>query len=66
VENSIGLVTALNPYIGYEAATGIAREALATGLGVAELVLDKGLLPAGTLAELLRPEVVAGPGQALV
>jgi aspartate ammonia-lyase len=66
VENSIGLVTALNPYIGYEAATGIAQEALATGRGVAELVLDKGLLPAGALAELLRPEAVAGPGQALV
>ncbi|GHE58873.1 aspartate ammonia-lyase [Streptomyces capitiformicae] len=66
VENSIGLVTALNPYIGYEAATGIAQEALATGRGVAELVLDKGLLPAGALAELLCPEAVAGPGQALV
>jgi aspartate ammonia-lyase len=66
VENSIGLVTALNPYIGYEAATGIAKEALATGRGVAELVRDKGLLPAGTLARLLRPEAVAGPGQALV
>ncbi|ELS58982.1 putative Fumarate hydratase class II [Streptomyces viridochromogenes Tue57] len=58
VENSIGLVTALNPYIGYEAATGIAQEALATGRGVAELVLDKGLLPAGSLDELLRLEAV--------
>lgn len=66
MENSIGLVTALNPHIGYEAATGIAAEALATGRPVAELVLDRGLLPAGTLAELLRPEAVAGPGQALV
>ena len=52
--------------VGYEAATRIAKEALATGRGVAELVPDKGLLPAGTLAELLRPEAVAGPGQALV
>ena len=47
VENSIGLVTALNPHIGYTAATDIAKEALATGRGVAELVLEKGLLPAG-------------------
>ena len=54
------MVTVLNPYIGYEAATGIAKEALATGRGVAELVRDKGLLPAGTLAQLLRPETVAG------
>ncbi|MFI0564974.1 aspartate ammonia-lyase, partial [Streptomyces scabiei] len=63
VENSIGLVTALNPYIGYSAATDIAKEALATGRGVAELVQEKGLLPAETLAELLRPEIVAGRGQ---
>jgi aspartate ammonia-lyase len=64
VENSIGLVTALNPYIGYTAATAIAKEALATGRGVAELVLEKGLLPAHSLADLLRPEVVAGCGPA--
>ncbi|MGN9762442.1 aspartate ammonia-lyase, partial [Streptomyces sp. SD31] len=38
---------------------------LVTGRGVAELVLEKGLLPAETLADLLRPEVVAGRGQAL-
>ncbi|MEU1132550.1 aspartate ammonia-lyase [Streptomyces sp. NPDC005900] len=60
VENSIGLVTALNPHIGYTAATEIAREALATGRGVAELVLEKGLLPPERLAELLTPERVAG------
>ncbi|AQW48296.1 hypothetical protein SHXM_01759 [Streptomyces hygroscopicus] len=62
VENSIGLVTALNPHIGYEAATGIAKEALETGRGVAELVLEKGLLPAERPAALLRPEVLAGSG----
>ncbi|EFL21330.1 aspartate ammonia-lyase [Streptomyces himastatinicus ATCC 53653] len=60
VENSIGLVTALNPYIGYSAATSIAKEALATGRGVAELVLEKGLLPAERLAQVLSPEEVAG------
>ncbi|MFI8103257.1 lyase family protein [Streptomyces sp. NPDC086023] len=62
VEYSIGLVTALNPYIGYTAATDIAKEALATGRGVAELVLERGLLPAGQLSALLRPEVIAGTG----
>jgi aspartate ammonia-lyase len=66
VENSIGLVTALNPHIGYTAATDIAKEALATGRGVAELVLEKGLLPAETLAALLRPEVLAGSGPVAV
>ncbi|WPO75167.1 MULTISPECIES: aspartate ammonia-lyase [unclassified Streptomyces] len=60
VETSIGLVTALNPHIGYTAATAIAREALSTGRGVAELVLEKGLLPPERLAELLTPERVAG------
>ncbi|MGW5611246.1 aspartate ammonia-lyase, partial [Streptomyces sp. NPDC003753] len=65
VENSIGLVTALNPHIGYAAATEIAKEALATGCGVAELVLERGLLPAETLADLLRPEVVAGRSRVL-
>ena len=65
VENSIVLVTALNPYIGYTAATDIAKEALVTGRGVAELVLERRLLPAEMLADLLRPEAVAGRGQAL-
>ncbi|MFH8565402.1 aspartate ammonia-lyase [Streptomyces sp. NPDC017988] len=60
VETSIGLVTALNPHIGYTAATEIAREALSTGRGVAELVLEKGLLPPERLAELLTPERIAG------
>ncbi|MFJ9785517.1 aspartate ammonia-lyase [Amycolatopsis sp. NPDC101161] len=59
VENSIGLVTALNPSIGYAAATEIAKEALATGRGVAELVVEKGLIPAEELARLLRPETLA-------
>ena len=59
VENSIGLVTALNPYIGYQAATDIAREALLTGAGVAELVVAHGLMDAEQLAAILRPEVLA-------
>ena len=61
VENSIGLVTALNPAIGYAAATEIAKEALATGRGVAELVLDRNLIPAARLDEMLRPENLAHP-----
>ena len=59
VEQSIGLVTALNPYLGYAAATSIAQEALASGRGVAELVLERGLLTAERLEELLRPERLA-------
>ena len=59
VEQSIGLVTALNPHLGYATATAIAQEALATGKGVAELVLEHGLLTADQLQELLSPERLA-------
>jgi aspartate ammonia-lyase len=62
VERSIGLVTALNPYLGYAEATAIAQEALASGRGVAELVLERGLLTADRLEELLRPERLANLG----
>lgn len=61
VENSIGLVTALNPYIGYAAATAVALEAHSTGRGVAELVLEKGLLSREKLAEILSPEMLTRP-----
>ncbi|MCX5388743.1 lyase family protein [Streptomyces sp. NBC_00094] len=60
VENSIGLATALNPHLGYTVATAIAQEALATGRGVVELTLEKGLLPASRLAELLTPQHLTG------
>jgi aspartate ammonia-lyase len=62
VENSIGLVTALNPAIGYEAATRIAQEALATGRSVAALVLERNLVSPAHLEELLQPERLARPG----
>lgn len=60
VSESIGLVTALSPKIGYEAATSIAKEALATGRGVIELVLDRELLTSGQVDALLTPESLAG------
>jgi aspartate ammonia-lyase len=61
VERSIGLVTALNPEIGYVAATEIARDALSSGRGVAELILERGLVSPERLAHLLRPEQLAHP-----
>lgn len=61
VENSIGIVTALNPYIGYENATLVAREAFASGRSVSDVVLDKGLLTRAQLDEILRPEVLTQP-----
>ena len=61
VSHSIGIVTALNPYIGYENASQVAREAYATGKGVAEIVLAKGLLTREQLDEILRPENLTRP-----
>jgi aspartate ammonia-lyase len=63
VQESIGLVTALNPYIGYSAASEVAREALATGRTVYDLVLEKKLLSKEQLDEILRPEVLTRPGR---
>jgi aspartate ammonia-lyase len=61
VANSIGIVTALNPYIGYANATAVAQEAHATGGSVYEIVLAKGLLTKAQLDEILRPEVLTRP-----
>jgi len=61
VEHSIGLVTALNPYIGYENATRIAKQALESGRGVLELVREERLLDEKLLADILRPENMIAP-----
>jgi aspartate ammonia-lyase len=61
VDRSIGLVTALNPIIGYANATDVAREALATGGRVADIVLARGLMTREQLDEVLRPEVLTQP-----
>ena len=61
VENSIGVVTALNPYIGYANATAVAQEALTTGRSVYELVLEKKLLSKAQLEEILQPDVLTKP-----
>jgi aspartate ammonia-lyase len=61
VENSIGIVTALNPYIGYERATSVAREAHETGKSVYDLVLAKGWLSKAQLDDVLKPEVLTRP-----
>ncbi|MCD6162690.1 MAG: aspartate ammonia-lyase [candidate division Zixibacteria bacterium] len=56
VENSIGIVTALNPVFGYEMCSALAREALENNRGVYELVLEKKLLSKDKLDKLLSPE----------
>jgi len=61
VENSIGLITALNPVLGYEASSKLAKEALQTNRGVYELVLEKELLTKEQLDDLLKPENMVKP-----
>lgn len=61
LNHSIGIVTALNPHIGYENATAVAKEAHETGKGVAEIVLAKGLLTREQLDDILRPEALTQP-----
>ncbi|MEW4937204.1 aspartate ammonia-lyase, partial [Acinetobacter baumannii] len=53
VENSIGIVTALNPYLGYETTTRIAKTANETGQSVLALVQNEGLLSAQVLDDIL-------------
>ena len=59
VDNSIGLVTALNPILGYQASTSVAAEALTSGRNVAEIVLERNLMSAEDLAEVLSAEKLA-------
>jgi len=61
VKNSIGIVTALNPYIGYKASTKIAKEALETGGSVYDLVLEHGLMTKEKLDEALDPANMTAP-----
>lgn len=61
VLNSIGIVTALNPYIGYENSASIAKESLKTGKRVRDIALERGLLTEEQLDELLSPKNMLNP-----
>ncbi|HXJ86618.1 MAG TPA: aspartate ammonia-lyase [Candidatus Binatia bacterium] len=62
VEHSIGVVTALNPLLGYDTATDLAAEALKTGKGIVELVREKKLLSEEQIRTVLDPKVMTGTG----
>ncbi|MFX0054405.1 MAG: aspartate ammonia-lyase [Promethearchaeota archaeon] len=62
VHRSVGLVTALNPILGYKTATRIAKKALETGRPVREIVLEEGLMDEEQLDELLSPERMTRAG----
>lgn len=61
VRNSIGIVTALNPYIGYDHSTNIAKKALETGRSVYDIVLEEGILTQEDLDKILDPKNMIRP-----
>lgn len=62
VEKSVGIITAVNPHIGYELAAQIAKEAYATGASVRELCIKSGALTAEQLDKILDPYAMTTPG----
>jgi fumarate hydratase, class II len=60
IEQSLAMVTALNPRIGYDAAAAIAKESVKTGKTVRELCLEKNVLPPDELARLLDARSMTG------
>jgi fumarate hydratase class II len=61
VEESLAMVTSLNPHIGYERAAAIAKEAFQSGKTIRELCREKGLLPEATLHSALDPMSMTEP-----
>ena len=61
VYNSIGIVTALLPYLGYETCSKLARKAMETGKGIYDLILEDNLMTKAELDEMLRPEKMIKP-----
>ncbi|MBE1555000.1 aspartate ammonia-lyase [Sporosarcina limicola] len=62
VDNSIGIITAINPHVGYEAAAAIAKEALETGKPIRELCIASGILTEEELDVILHPFEMTNPG----
>ena len=60
IETTIGIVTALNPVLGYKKATELAKEARTSGKGILELVREQNLLTEKQIAEILSPENMTG------
>ena len=61
VDNSIGIVTALVPFLGYEVCADIAKQAFATGRSVRELILEDGHVTAEQLDDIMKPENMIRP-----
>ena len=62
VNNSVGVITAINPHVGYETAASIAREAIVANRPVREIVLERGVLTSEELDMILNPFEMTHPG----
>ena len=60
METTVGIVTALNPVLGYEKATELAQEAYSSGKGILEIIREKHLLTEQQIKELLDPAKLTG------
>jgi len=63
METTVGIVTALNPVLGYEKTTELAKEALESGKGILELIREKKLLTEDQIEKLLDPVALTGQKQ---
>lgn len=62
VNNSVGIVTAICPYIGYRSAAKIAKKAIRTGESVKKIILNEGILKEAQINELINPLQMIKPG----
>src|SRR5688572_9454534 len=60
IETTIGIVTALNPVLGYEKTTELAKEALQSGKGILQLIREKKLLTEDQIKKLMDPATLTG------
>jgi fumarate hydratase class II len=61
VEDSLAMVTSLNPHIGYEKAAALAKEAFKSGKTIRQLCLEQKILPDDVLSEALDPRRMTEP-----
>jgi aspartate ammonia-lyase len=61
METTVGIVTALNPVLGYEKTTELAKEAIQSGKGILQLIREKKLLTEAQIKDLLDPAKMTGP-----
>ena len=62
VDNSVGIVTAICPHVGYRKAAAVAKKAIKTGASVKDLILQEGLMDAEKMEKILEPMGMTTPG----